>query len=96
MKINDTLIDKLSALSKLQFNGAEKEQIKQDMERMLDLVSKLEEIDTKGVEPLIHMTEETGRMREDEVKGMVSQAEALKNAPSKDTYYFKVPKVISS
>jgi aspartyl-tRNA(Asn)/glutamyl-tRNA(Gln) amidotransferase subunit C len=94
MKIDDSLIDKLSTLAKLQFNGKERIQIKEDMERMLDLFNKLEEIDTAGVEPLIHMTEETGRTREDEVKGMVSQAHALKNAPSKDTYYFKVPKVI--
>jgi aspartyl-tRNA(Asn)/glutamyl-tRNA(Gln) amidotransferase subunit C len=94
MKIDDSLIDKLSTLAKLQFNGKERIQIKEDMERMLDLFNKLEEIDTAGVEPLIHMTEETGRTREDEVKGMVSQADALKNAPSKDTYYFKVPKVI--
>jgi aspartyl-tRNA(Asn)/glutamyl-tRNA(Gln) amidotransferase subunit C len=94
MKIDDSLIDKLSTLAKLQFNGKERVQIKEDMERMLDLFDKLEEIDTTGVEPLIHMTEETGRMREDEIKGMASQADALKNAPSKDTYYFKVPKVI--
>jgi len=96
MKIDEALIDRLSTLAKLRFDGPEKTRIKVDMERMLELISKLEEVDTTGVEPLIHMTKENNRLRDDEVKGMVSQSDALKNAPSKDSYYFKVPKVISS
>ena len=94
MKIDDALIDRLSTLSKLSFEGAEREQIKGDLERMLDLCAKLEEVDTTGVKPLVHMTTETNRLRPDVVDSTVTQEEALKNAPSKDAYYFKVPKVI--
>ena len=96
MKINDELIDRLSTLARLQFEGDQKEKIKQDMERMLDFVDKLNEVDTQGVDPLIHMTEEFNRLRKDEVTSETSQEETLRNAPSKDTYYFKVPKVIQS
>lgn len=95
MKIDDALIDRLSTLSKLSYEGVEREQIKGDLERMLDLCSKLEEINTEGVEPLIHMTSEKNRLRPDVIDSTVTQEEALKNAPSKDAYYFKVPKVIS-
>lgn len=95
MKIDDALLDRLSTLAKLEFKGEERERIKADLQRMLDFVSHLDEVDTEQVEPLIHMTDETGHMRPDEIKGMVDQQTALKNAPSKDTYYFKVPKVIS-
>ncbi|NNK80661.1 MAG: Asp-tRNA(Asn)/Glu-tRNA(Gln) amidotransferase subunit GatC, partial [Flavobacteriales bacterium] len=49
---------------------------------------------TEGVEPLIHISDEVNRLRKDEVSSQYSQEEALKNAPSKDSYYFKVPKVI--
>ena len=40
------------------------------------------------------MLDEIPVLREDEVKGHVDQKEGLKNAPHKDTDYFKVPKVI--
>jgi aspartyl-tRNA(Asn)/glutamyl-tRNA(Gln) amidotransferase subunit C len=94
MKIDDTLINKLSTLSKLRFEGEDHAHIKKDLERMLDFVGKLEEVDTEGVEPLIYITDEVNRMRKDVVTSDFTQEEALKNAPSKDSYYFKVPKVI--
>ncbi len=95
MKIDDTLIDRLSTLSRLSFEGDDRMHIKQDLERMLDLCAKLEEIDTDGVKPLIHITQEKNRLRPDLIDSAITQEEALKNAPSKDSYYFKVPKVIS-
>jgi aspartyl-tRNA(Asn)/glutamyl-tRNA(Gln) amidotransferase subunit C len=95
MKIDDALIDRLSTLSKLSFAGEEREQIKGDLNRMLDLIDKLSEVDTEGVAPLIHMTREENRLRPDVATSELSQAEVLKNAPSKDAYYFKVPRVIT-
>lgn len=95
MKIDDALIDRLSTLSKLSFEGEDRAEIKEDLQRMLDFCAMLEEIDTEGVEPLIHMTQEKNRLRPDKIDSTVTQEEALKNAPSKDAYYFKVPKVIS-
>jgi aspartyl-tRNA(Asn)/glutamyl-tRNA(Gln) amidotransferase subunit C len=94
MKIDNELVDKLAELSKLEFEPADKEKIKTDLQKILDLVEKLEEVDVSGVEPLIYMTDEKNVLRKDEVKGMVSKADALLNAPQKDSDYFKVPKVI--
>ena len=61
---------------------------------MIGFVEKLNEVNTDGVEPLLHMTSEINILREDEVKGSVSREDALKNAPLKDEQFFKVPKVI--
>lgn len=94
MEINNELIDKLSALAKLEFEGNDKEVIKEDLTKMLGFVEKLNSIDTEGIEPLIYMTEEESVMRPDVVKETISQQEALKNAPQKDSYYFKVPTVL--
>jgi len=94
MEINNELIDKLSALAKLEFEGDDKELIKEDLTKMLGFIEKLNNVDTEGVEPLIYMTEEESVMRPDVVKETISQEEALKNAPQKDSYYFKVPKVL--
>lgn len=94
MEVNDALVDKLAHLSRLQFNGSEKEEIKNDLQRMIAFVEKLNELNLDGIEPLLHMSEEVNVLREDEVKGSISREEALKNAPVHDGQFFKVPKVI--
>lgn len=95
MKIDDELIDKLSNLAKLEFHGEERENIKADLDRILGFVEKLKEVDTEGVEPLIYMTDEYAVLREDKAKNTLSKEEALKNAPSRDSDYFRVPKVLN-
>ena len=94
MEVNDALIENLANLAKLRFNDEEKEEIKKDLQRMISFVDKLNELDTTGVEPLLHMTGNINAFREDEVKGSISREEALINAPDTDGVFFKVPKVI--
>ena len=94
MEVNDQLVDKLANLARLQFKAEEKEGIKNDLQRMIQFVEKLNELDTTGVEPLLHMSEQVNVLREDEVKGSVETTEGLKNAPVHDEHFFKVPKVI--
>lgn len=96
MEVNDALVDKLAHLSRLDFNDAEKAEIKQDLQRMIAFVEKLKEADLSGVEPLLHMSPEVNVLREDVVQGSVSREEALRNAPGTDGVYFKVPKVIKN
>ena len=94
MEVNRAMVDNLAALSRLEFNESEKVLIQKDLERMIDFVDKLKELDVTGVEPLLHMSDAENILREDEVKGSVSRSEALKNAPETDGVFFKVPKVI--
>jgi aspartyl-tRNA(Asn)/glutamyl-tRNA(Gln) amidotransferase subunit C len=94
MEVNDALVAKLARLSRLQFSETEKAEIKNDLQRMIGFVEKLDELDLEGVEPLLHMSEDVNVLREDEVKGSISREEALKNAPLHDEEFFKVPKVI--
>lgn len=94
MKLDDKTVNKIASLAKLEFNGEEKAAILEDMNKMLAFVGKLEEVDTSGVEPLIHITDETNILREDDARITITQKEALKNAPKKDSTYFKIPKVI--
>ena len=96
MEVNDGLVDKLAHLARLRFNAAEKEEIKNDLQKMIAFVEKLNELDTTGVEPLVHMTGEVNALREDEIQGSISREEALKSAPSHDEKFFKVPKVIKN
>lgn len=94
MEVNDKLIDKLAHLSRLQFDEKEKTEIKNDLQRMIGFVEKLNELDLENVEPMLFMSTETNVFRDDEIKGSVSREEAFKNAPMHDETFFKVPKVI--
>ena len=87
-------VDEVAHLARLEFNDEAKTEIINDMNRMLKFVDKLSELDTEGQEPLIYMTDAVNVMREDEIEQTISQHDALKNAPKKDSDYFKVPKVI--
>ena len=94
MEVNDALVDKLANLARLNFDETEKQAIKKDLQNMIQFADKLNELDTTGVEPLLHVSEQVNILRADEVKGSVSREEALKNASMHDEQFFKVPKVI--
>ena len=94
MKVNNKLIQDIAKLSKLKFDDSAEEKMKADLEKMLAFVNKLNEIDTEGIDPLIYMSEEINVLREDEISENTSQEDALKNAPEKDSDYFKVPTVL--
>ncbi len=96
MKADEALIDKLAKLARLEFNPEEKSAIKNDLDRMFAFVEQLDEVNTEGVEPLIHVNPQTNVFRPDVVSEALTQKEALKNAPQHDTFYFKVPKVVEN
>ncbi len=95
MEVNDTLVDKLAHLARLSFDDEQKQSIKADLQRMIQFVEKLNELDTTGVDPLLHMSDNINVLREDIVSGSIATSEGLKNAPLHDGTFFKVPKVIS-
>lgn len=94
MEITNEKIEQLAHLARLEFDAEGKANIKKDLENILALCEKLNEIDTEGIAPLIYMTETQNNVREDKVIESITRAEALKNAPKKDSDYFRVPKVI--
>lgn len=95
-KIDTKTVDEVAHLARLEFTEEGKAEILNDMNRMLVFIDKLNELDTSNTEPLIYMTDEHNVMRDDVPKVTLTQKEALKNAPKKDSDYFKVPKVIDN
>jgi aspartyl-tRNA(Asn)/glutamyl-tRNA(Gln) amidotransferase subunit C len=94
MDINNETIDRLAELAKLEFNTTEKKSLKKDLNSIISYFEKLNEVNTDNVEPLIFMTDEFNRLREDLVLQNTSKQEALLNAPARDSDYFRVPKVL--
>ncbi len=94
MQVNDALVDKLATLAHLEFNDGEREAIKGDLQKMIGFIDKLGELDTTGVEPLMHMSDAVNVLRDDVPGDMLNRQQALHNAPHHDAQYFQVPKVI--
>lgn len=78
----------------LEFSEAERPQIKSDLEKMISFIDKLKELDTTGVEPLLHISGEINVLRDDVPDNMLTKEEALQNAPLHNNNFFLVPKVI--
>ena len=94
MEVTRELVEKLAFLARLNFTEAEKTEITEDLSKMIAFVDKLNEVDTTGVEPLIHLSSEVNVLREDITGGSISRQDALKNAPEILEDFFTVPKVI--
>ena len=94
MKISEETVDHIAHLARLEFDGESKNAIQGDMERIIQFMDKLQVMDTENVEPLIFMSEEISKFRKDEAVRSITQEEALKNAPKKDSDYFRIPKVL--
>lgn len=94
MQVNKDLISRLEKLARLQLGAEEQIKFAGDLTQILEMVDKLLELDTSGVEPLTYPTLTHPEWRQDETGTQLTQSEALKNAPRQDGQFFRVPKVI--
>lgn len=94
MKIEPSTLEKIAHLARLEIKPGEKEQLLEEMNQIITWVEKLGELDTEGVEPLLSMSGEINKFREDRPKGSMDREEALRNAPARKEQFFEVPKII--
>lgn len=92
--ITDETIEYIGILAKLELSEEEKEQAKKDMGNMLDYINKLNELDTKEIEPMSHIFPISNVFREDRIINENKQESILLNAPEKKEGSFKVPKTV--
>ena len=93
-KISDETIEYVGILAKLELSGEEKANAKADMEKMLDYIDTLNELDTEGIEPMSHVFPVNNVFREDASSCIDVSEDTLANAPLKKENCFKVPKTI--
>ena len=95
MIIDDRLISKLETLSRLKFNPEEKETIKKDLNNILEMFDKLNEVDTEDVEPLTYVLDDHDPVRRKDLVGKeLNNEDALKNAEVSKKPFFAVPKFL--
>ncbi|MCI5863321.1 MAG: Asp-tRNA(Asn)/Glu-tRNA(Gln) amidotransferase subunit GatC [Lachnospiraceae bacterium] len=91
-KIDDETLEYVGILAKLNIEGEEKEKARADMEKMLDYVDKLAELDTSEAEPLVQAIDLENVFREDEVTNGDDRDNMLANAPQKKDGQYVVPR----
>jgi aspartyl-tRNA(Asn)/glutamyl-tRNA(Gln) amidotransferase subunit C len=96
MSVTRKEVEHIAELARLQLNESELEEYTLQLNKILEYVEKLNELDTENVKPLSHPIEGENVFRKDIVQSSVNREDALKNAPSKDDEFFKVPKVIGN
>ena len=94
MPITREQVDYVAHLSRLTLGEEEKELFAEQLDAILESVNKLNELDTEGVEPLIHIAPNSNVMRADECGRSLPRERALDNAPQKSEGCFKVPRII--
>jgi len=94
MQVDKPLVEHLAHLSRLHVAPDKMDQLVTDMQDLVRFVEKLNELDTTGTEPLMHMGNSQNVLRPDVMGGSISREEALRNAPDQNGTFIKVPKVI--
>jgi len=90
--VND--VEHVASLAKLSFTTEEKALLVEQLNKILEYMEQLNELDTSNVEPLSHVIELSNVFRPDETTSSLGREEALRNAPARTEKFFKVPKVI--
>ena len=94
MIIDKQTIYKVADLARIAIKDEEVDALIPDMNKILTFMEKLNELDTKGIEPLVYMNAEENVWREDKVKQEISVKDGLKNAARHNESFFLVPKIM--
>ena len=93
--IDKSTVKHVALLSRLSLSEKELEIHSKQLASILSYISKLNELDTKDVQPTSHvLTSLKNVFRKDSLKQSLKTEEALQNAPAKEGDFFKVPQVI--
>ena len=87
-------VSRIARLARIALQEDELDQIAQQLDTIVDAVSKVQQVDTDGVEPMSHPHSIDAGMRPDVEKKTLTQAQALDQAPEVDEERFVVPQIL--
>lgn len=94
MRISKEEIEHIASLARLSLTEKEKELFGSQISSILDYVEKLNELDTRNVEPTSHVLPLSNVIRDDIPGPSIPREDALMNAPDHTEKFFRVPKII--
>ena len=94
MTIDLKTVKHISKLSRISIDDDKAKKLRNDLNSIFKLIEKLDELDTKKVEPLTSIAETNLKLRKDEIKSKNIREDILKNSPEDNEDFFVVPKVV--
>ena len=94
MTIDLKTIKHIAKLSCISLEDEKAQKLATDLSSIFEFIEKLNELNTKDIEPLTSIAETTLKFRKDEVKSENIREKILKNSPSDNEDFFVVPKVV--
>jgi aspartyl-tRNA(Asn)/glutamyl-tRNA(Gln) amidotransferase subunit C len=85
---------KIAHLARLRISDAEAATYADQLARILTLVEQMQAVNTEGVAPMAHPTDQSLRLRDDVVSEPDQREKFLALAPAADAGLYLVPKVI--
>ena len=94
VKINKELIEHVAEVARLKLTDKEIEKFSKELKEVIETFSKLDKVDTKGIETSLQPVELKNILREDKKEECLSQEEALSLSEHKKDGYFKGPRAV--
>jgi len=94
MKLSREEVQRVAVLARLRLTPEEQSSLTDELDRILDYMDKLNQLDTADVDLFSHAANITNTLREDRVTNRPNADALLANAPDRDGTFFKVPKII--
>ena len=94
MEIDTETVVKIARLSRIRINEDESADIQKDLNRIVEFVKKLGEIDIDGIDEFNFGKTNIEDMRKDSVTIFDNTDDILKNTKNKNQDFFTVPKIV--
>ena len=94
MSIDNSTVKKVAKLAKIKVDAKEEQNLKNELNNILEWVDKLQKVDTENIDAMLSVSNEPMPMREDKVTSKLENKQILSNAPEKKAGFFVVPKVV--
>jgi aspartyl-tRNA(Asn)/glutamyl-tRNA(Gln) amidotransferase subunit C len=94
MSLDKNTVKKVAKLARIRVTDAETDALAGELSSILKMIEQLNEVNTKGVEPMTSVIEMDFPTREDKVTDGGIPEKILANAPEATAGFFVVPKVV--
>ena len=94
VEINKELIEHVAEVARLRLTDKEIEKFSKELKEIIDVFSKIDKVDTKGIKTSLQPVELKNMLREDKEEKPFTQEDALSLSEHKKDGYFKGPRAV--
>ena len=94
MKLTTDQVRRIADLARIEIDAADAAGVQAKLDTIFEMIDRLDDVDTGGVEPMSHALDLVAPMRADEVTETDRHAQYQKLAPAVEDGLYLVPRVV--